>query len=429
VSELNISIDPIVRRVCLAAVVLVYFALAFFTLKWGLGNSIAARADIPEAAVLAAQWAPDDPETNFVAAQLLEETFDAEDAAASLGYYERAASLSPNNYLRWLDAGRSRERSGDPQGAEAAYRRALELAPNYSLPQWSLGNALLRQGRADEAFAEIRRAVAGDPKYTPVAASTAWQYFDGDINYVQAAVGDSIELRAALSLLLAGQERFEESVDLWNALPIERRGGDLAENGRSLSDLLLRSGRHRAALSIMNESAEANDVVPRIGQITNGGFERPLLTADKAGPFDWRIEPGTRPAVGPSEDYKLKGQFSMIVLFGREPHADLRSISQLIAVEPGGHYSLSFSYRAALEGNGRFRWLVLDPSGNETLASSELFELQTDWQNRRIEFRVPSSVDGVVLRLVRDACPEGRCISAGSLWFDEFTLSEVRNGE
>ena len=108
-----------------------------------------------------------------------------EDLPTSLAEYEKAASLSPNDYRLWLALGKAREQSGDSKGAELALERAINLAPNYARVLWAYGNILLRQGKIAKAYTQIRRAVDQDFKFANPAATSVWQVFDGDIEKVR----------------------------------------------------------------------------------------------------------------------------------------------------------------------------------------------------------------------------------------------------
>ena len=166
--------------------------------KWGMASSASVRAERAEIAQFLTELAPDDPQTHYAAAVLLEKSFEPSDIERSLQELEIATGLAPENYLYWLDLGRARERAGDPEGAERALRRALHLAPNYSRVQWALGNALLRQGRVDEAFQEITKAVSSDPaSFASPAAVTAWQFFGGDVGRIRQFSGSSALFDAA----------------------------------------------------------------------------------------------------------------------------------------------------------------------------------------------------------------------------------------
>ncbi|MGQ0543155.1 MAG: tetratricopeptide repeat protein [Blastocatellia bacterium] len=128
-SQKKILINSGARRVGLIAAGLVCLAAACFGVKWGFANTIAARADIVEVAELSKDLAPDDPQTHYSLAVLLDKTFDPADSAAAIREFETAAALSPHNYLIWLELGKALERYGEQERAERSFLRAQALAP------------------------------------------------------------------------------------------------------------------------------------------------------------------------------------------------------------------------------------------------------------------------------------------------------------
>ncbi|MGH7782948.1 MAG: tetratricopeptide repeat protein, partial [Candidatus Binatia bacterium] len=204
---------------------------------------------------------------------MLEKSFLPDDVTRGLDEYARAAALSPNNYLFWLDLGNARARDGDLTGAEGALRIGAELAPSYASIQWALGNVLLRQGKSAEAFASIQKAAIADPEYTSAGANVAWQVFGGDIDRIRGAVGDSPAIIGAMIPLLTNEKRDDEALTFWNALSGPKNYGQLEQTGTALYTSLLASKRFRDAANVYSDVAV--DVVskPEIGKIANGGFE------------------------------------------------------------------------------------------------------------------------------------------------------------
>src|SRR5687768_4449387 len=128
-----IRIDPGKGRFILIADAVLCLIALFFFIKWHFANAIADQLDSarPESR-LVADWlsrtAPGDPQIHFLAVALFEKTFDPADLRRSVYEYEKAAALSPYNYVMWLNLGKARNLSGDTAGAESAFRRAFELA-------------------------------------------------------------------------------------------------------------------------------------------------------------------------------------------------------------------------------------------------------------------------------------------------------------
>lgn len=389
-----------------------------------MANSAAARNDDAAVAVVLTDLAPDDPQTHYAAAVLLEKSFDQADIRKALNELEIATALAPENYLFWLDLGRARERGGNAEGAERALRRALELAPNYSRVQWALGNALLRQGRIEEAFEEIKKAVAGDPAaFANPAAATAWQFFDGDIAAIRRAVGDSPRFESALAGLLAREKRFDQAMEIWRGLSPEEKKVSSRETGTMLAGKMLEEKKFRYAREVLAD-LEDKDTDPQIGQITNGGFES-AVKPEGAGPFEWQISSGLKPQIVLSNGQKHGGSNSFLLIFNSGDGKDFRTVSQLVTVEPGASYEFEVFYHSDLKTSAAFKWEVADAAAGKQIAVSDAIANKAEWSPLRVKFTSPIASDGIVIRFIREGCGQV-CPVAGSLWFDDVTLRIAR---
>lgn len=403
-------------RVAVSAVGALAVVAAIFVAKWGFAHSAATRSDTIDVVSLAADLAPDDPQTHYALAVLSEKTFVTEDIERAVREFEKAVALSPNNYILWLDLGRARERNGDQPGAERALRRALELAPNYSRVQWALGNTLLRQGKNDEAFAEIRKAVAGDAAYTNSAATTAWQIFDGDVGRIRTAIGDSNRANASLATLLAGKKRFDEAFFIWEALPADEKRTTFKETGDLLHRQLVEAGKYRFASRI----GEPNAATQSSGIVTNGGFEEPV-TIQTSNIFSWQIADGAIPRIGPTDGQKHGGNYSLLMSFGQAVKS-IRQVSQTIAVDPGSGYVFQLYYRSDLKTQAKLKWEILTAANGKIISTTDQLPPAPDWTAARAVFTVPEDIDGVTIRFVAEGCDPANCSLSGNIWFDDFSL-------
>lgn len=418
----SIKIDAVWKRGALFVAGAACAIGAWQSAGWGLANSAAYRAADAEVAQYLAEMAPSDPQTHYAAAVMLEKSFDPADIDRALRHLELAVALSPNNYLLWLDLGRARERSGDAEGAERALRRSLELAPNYSRVQWALGNALLRQGRTEEAFAEIRKSVIGDGSYAAPAASSAWQFFDGDVRAIRAAMKDSVRFDAALAELLVREKRFDEALQIWNDIPLAARQGELRDTANTIANKLFEAKIFRDSLRVRSDiGADGN--APRLAAVTNGGFESAVKT-EGAGLFDWKIAAGLQPQIAISGGQKHGGNNSLLLVFDSRDGKDFRTVSQTVAVEPGVEFDFEFYYRSDLKTSARIRWEVSDASDGKQIAVSDPIQPRADWSPLRVRFRTPQTSDGIVIRMILEPCGQ-ICPISGSLWFDDISIRQV----
>lgn len=403
-------------RLAAAAIVAVIVVFSFLSLIWGFASTASAGADNKEVGALLALLSPGDPQTHFASAVLHEKTFEPADLQTALREYETAAALSPHNYLSWLELGTALDRAGEKERAEAALRRAHALAPNYSRVAWALGNFLLRDGRNDEAYAELRKAVAGDPSFADSAASIALQMSDGDAQFVRSQFENAYRINASLALLLAQQKRFDEAAELWKTVSVEDE--KTSEMAKTLRQLFLGEKKFRAAIAIHS----ANGTPISLETITNPGFESPVKI-EGADAFDWRVPPTNCPQFAITDAQKRSGRYSLIAVFNNAEPCDFRSISQLVAVQPGRTYTFNAAYRADLKSKATFQLEIVSAADGKRLAVSAPLQHSTDWAELSINFSVPQDADGVEIRLIRGECIGLACSATGNLWFDDFSLN------
>ncbi|MCD9189492.1 MAG: tetratricopeptide repeat protein [Pyrinomonadaceae bacterium] len=418
----SVKINSPIRRVALVATAVFCVLGAYFFAKWGLANTASTRTDLKEIAEFTTEIAPGDPQTHYSAAVLLEKSFLPEDFSKSLAEYEKATALAPHNYLLWLALGRARERNGNAEGAEKALRKAVELAPNYAETQWALGNALLRRGKSDEAFAEIRKAVAADAKFTDPAVSTAWQIFDGDIAKIKQVIGDSERIRVALALFLAKQKRFDESFEIWNALPAEEKKNLFKKNGEELYNQFVTEKKFRGAVQIISQISGNEISNFAFGKINNGGFEDDIKTQNP-GLFEWSLADGGEPQIAFSDSQKHGGNRSLFMIFNSAEGRNFRRVSQNVAVESNKTFEFSAFYKSDLKAQNTLRWEIVDASDGKILASTENLSPVSDWTNIKAKFTTSPTTEAVIIQLVRVNCGGTVCPISGKVWFDDLSLN------
>lgn len=396
--------------------------LNYFFGKWALADMASTHTDVVEVADLATTLGPDDPQTHYAAAVIHEKSFSQEDIEFALREYSFATALSPNNYLYWLELGSARSRAGDLSGAENSLNIALKLAPNYGSVRWAFGNVLLRQGRPDEAFEEIRKAVECDPSYAPAAADIAWQYFSGDISGVRNTIGGSQEIIGALIARMAAQKRLDEAITVWKTVPGERTAEALKTGGKSLYTELAAAKRFRDAFRVYSDvtSSHSSEAL-KIAAINNGGFEGDIRM-NAGAIFEWTIGDGIQPQVVLTDGQKHGGDRSLLMVFGSADPDAFRSISQTVAVDPGRTYLFEAFYRSDVRSRASTRWEIVDAADGKVLGTTESVVAVQDWTRLTASFSVPTTSDGVIIRLAKSGCVTQSCPVDGRIWFDDLSL-------
>jgi Flp pilus assembly protein TadD len=410
------------KRALLLAPAALALACAWQGLRWAAGGTLAEYAQDAETAEAAARLAPDDPQAYLRAARLRRLSFLPEELPKALAEYERAAALAPNDYLIWMELGRARETSGDQEGALRALGRAAELAPHYAQPRWLLGNALLRAGRTEEAFAELRLAGEADTTLRPQVFNLAYQFYKGDIARVLDAVGRTPAARAQLVGVLIGRGNLEEALAVWSGLGAEEKLKG-REVGERLAQALHKQKQFRRAAQVL---AEAGVVVTQ-GQLANGSFEADIAPAG-AEMFGWQVQPSSAGVQAAVDARRASaGSRSLRLTLSSSAQIQLDNVSQLVTVEPGARYRLSFAVRTEeLRSAATALVAVVDAATGASLGATPPVPVGTrEWTQEVIEFTAGPNTEGVVVRLARAGCPDGVCPIFGKIWYDDFNLERA----
>lgn len=417
----TIEINSNQQRVFLFVGVVVVAFLAILFVKWSFGNTISIRAEQKEVAEVSTSFAPDDPQTHYASAVLLEKSFLPEDFEKSVAEYEKAAALSPNDFLLWLALGKARERNGDTEAAEKALRRAVELAPNYVDARWTLGNNLLRQGKSEEGFREIRMSADNGEKYVLPAIATAWTIFDGDISQIKRNIGDSAKLNAFLAVFLLNQNRFDDAFNIWNGISEVGKSEAYRAQSEEVYNRFLSAGKFRYA-RIVKASLDGFDGSDVFGKITSGGFDN-NVRQEKSDFFDWQIGAGAQPLIGYDDKVKRGGDLSLVIIFNSPDGLDFRNFSQTVAVEAGKTYSFKGFYKADLKTAATLRWEIVNATDNSIIATTDSIAATADWTNFESSFSVPQNAEAIIIRLARVKCGSTICPISGKVWFDDFSIN------
>lgn len=419
------NVGPIWRRLLLLLPAALALYGAWHAIRWCMGSTIAEHAPDFEIARTAERLAPADPQSHFTLAVMTKNNIAPDALARSIPHYERAVSLSPNDYRLWIELGRAREQSGDSTGGEQALRRAVELAPSYAYPRWTLGNLLLRRNRPAEAFEQLQQAAEADPTLRPQVFSLAWRAYGGSVEQTIAAVGRTPGARAQLAQFLINNKRLDAALDLWNTIePGDKRAQ--AEAGQALIRALFAEKQFHHVLDV--HRAIADDV--KAGQVGNGDFEYDI------GPpggdlFGWQVVSDPRAQVRIDAATFFRGKRSLRVAFNAATALEFQNVSQLIVVEPRTRYRLDYFVRTdELKSASTLRVEALDAGDpKQPLAASDPAPNgSTGWQQSTLEFTTGPRTEAVTLRISRDACITGACPIFGKIWYDDFNLQRVGGG-
>ena len=374
------------------------------------------------AAKKAIQLTPKDAEAHLATAAVLSLSGIPDQSVVEL---EQAVALRPSDYGLWSELGLLRDQLGDTPSALKAFDEAVARAPYYSQPRWNRGNALLRSQQYEAAFNDLNQAAQSNPELISSLLELAWGLSRGDVKLTEQLVqikGD--KMRIAFAKLLARHGKTQEAIAQFGGV------GNVPETIRSeLIDQLLAKGAFKDAFDVWRSTTGPKDNKEPAGpSIYDGGFERSLSLGE--GGFGWRV-PRDLQATSVSLDSSQphSGSQSLRIEFSGNSNPGSLVISQLLLVEPAGHYRINFASRSQDVVTGGLPLLVVsDASGDlkRLGQSSPLAKGTSNWQSLGFEFTTPPATTAVVLSLQRENCTTSPCPIFGSVSLDSFSVEQLR---
>ncbi len=412
-------------RIAVAAVILTMLVFGWFAIRWQVGNMLAgltspAQPDAEKMADTAISLAPSDPTAHWLSASLEKDIFSPEKSDAAAAKYESAVKLSPYDFRWWIELGRAYEQAEMTDKAEAAFRQAVRLAPSYTYPHWQLGNFYLREGRADEAFAEFRKTTENNIPYREQVFSLAWEYFDKDPAQVEALASDEPDVKASLALFYAARGAAEDSLRIWNTLTDEQKAQH-PDTARTILQGLYDKRYAGQALEFARQSGIDSEA--QFETVTNGGFEKGVSSGEQTF-FGWKIErTDSKLDIANDQSVKRSGARSIRLNFKGYAKPELHNVWQIVAVQPGASYRVSFWARTEnLRSAGPPVIEAVNWNDDKIIASSGPIPTGTnDWQQFTVEFTAPENCQGIALRTVRSFCGDA-CPITGTVWMDDFEM-------
>ncbi len=418
--------QPLVRAVMVLTLVLALLA-SWFVVRWYLGNTLAEYHNADENGLetvrRAVSWAPSDPLTHWRLGAIAQRQLLPDQLHQVVDEYEKAASLSPNDYRFWMALGTALEQWGEVERGEKALRRATELAPSYAYPRWYLGNLLLRSGRYDQAFAELRRAAEADPGLRSQLLDLAWAIYNKDLDSFVEAVGNSANARAELAAYLLGRQRFEDGILLWQRLNEAEKQANRT-NGEAIVGALVTAKRFHQAAEVANDLVPAASYRTGEGKFVDGGFEDDVIPQTGA-VFGWQVKSLQQAQVGIDPTRGHNGSRSLRIVFQVPSRLDSISVSQLVPVRPDTQYDFECYVRSLdLQSTSTPRIEIADATEGQGVTGSDPAPTgSTAWQRIAFSFKTGAKTEAVTVKIIRTSCGEDPvCPIFGTVWYDDFNL-------
>ncbi|HEV7699315.1 MAG TPA: tetratricopeptide repeat protein [Pyrinomonadaceae bacterium] len=414
-------------RIVIIAVVVATLLIAYFGIKWQLGDMLATLTDpanpqAAEVADLALKVAPSDPKAASLRARIgPDESSDETRSAVEMA--EETVRLSPNDYRWRIELARNLANDGQVERAESEFKRSIDFAPNYAVCSWYYGNFLLRQNRSEEAIAQFKLAASNDPTYRIEALSLLWDVSGKDVALIESVAGDAPENMAYLSLFFASRGRGNDALRNWDRLSDEQKLR-WRTTERVMAEGLFQQKRFPEALDFSRQLGDDPDAL--FQTVTNGSFENSIELSPRE-QFGWQIARGdARLDIAADGKVAFDGRRSLRLTFKSYARPSLSNVVETIATEPESRYRLTFLVRTEnLKTSAGPMIDVANACDTISIARSSQFPNgTTDWQHLSIDFTT-ESCSGILIRTIRESCGGDACPISGIVWYDGFVLSRL----
>ncbi|HET6861611.1 MAG TPA: hypothetical protein VFH91_01145 [Pyrinomonadaceae bacterium] len=417
-------------RVLMLVLLLVALFWSLFAIRWYLGNTLAEYFNPSENSIDVAQFAsslaPNDPLPHWRLGQVYQQKLPVDQIGQTIAEYQKAISLSPNDYRFWLALGTAQEQAGDVADGEIALRRAVALAPAYSFPHWYLGNLLLRSSRYDEAFTELRIASEADNELRPQLFNFVSAVYGRDLESIKRALGNDGAVRVQFCLYLINQKSFDDGLAMWSSIDADSKQANRS-TGDEIVKALIGASRFHNAVTVYNDLAPTDAYRTEIGKVLDGGFEESMAHGANS-VFGWRVGAVSQMQLGIDPAKSHSGRRSLRLLFQVKTKLQDINVSQQIAVLPNTEYDFEcFVSTEKLESGSTPLIEIVDASDQTVLGTSSPVATGTnDWSRIAFTFKTKPKSEGVIIRVVRSPC-EGDvplCPIFGVMWYDDFSFKK-----
>lgn len=345
------------------------------------------------------------------------------ESATALRYATAAANLSPWDYQTRRLLAVAQEMNGLQQEAENSIRETLNLAPYHGELNWAVANILLRSGKISDSLDHFRIASMSNPDLLPQTLDLIWIASNGDLEVMRALTAPEPEMQLSFVRFLVDQNRIQDAVRMFNLIDAKTR----LESGRSSEFLnsLIAAKQNNAAREVWLGLANSltGSQAPPTEAIWNPGFELDSLQLFPH--FDWVIQPNEYARIGFDRSETRSGLRSLRMLFsGKDTTLINGQVKQMILLRPGGKYRLECYVKSMdlITPEGP-RLAVAGDQG--VIATSEpVAEGSSAWERLTVDFVCPNDPSPKYITIVRIPRFSYDDPTKGTVWFDDFALTE-----
>ncbi|MGH9839649.1 MAG: tetratricopeptide repeat protein [Blastocatellia bacterium] len=374
-----------------------------------------------EAMLSAIQKQPDSSRVNHRLAES-EMTLDPEQA---LRHAARAVELSPWDYRSRRLLALAQELNGRQTEAQNSILASVKLAPNHGELNWTLANIFLRSGKLAESVPHFRIAATRRGATPDDSFDLMWKASGGSLDLLESMAENNAEMQLSLVKFLVNQARIQDAITIFSAID---RGARLksVQSGEFIRGLInARQFGPARQLWLDLACAQSNVNAASTGLVWNPGFETDLLK--NFGQFDWVINANKYARIGFDRSQARSRMRSLRMLFSGIDTTTIKDqFYQMVVLRPGGRYRLECYVKSTDLVTPEGPRLAITGSGGSVIASSEpVAEGSSDWRAWAVDFTAPADNTPTFISIIRIPKFSYDNPTRGTVWFDDFSLTEL----
>jgi len=369
----------------------------------------------------ALDWFPD-----HAHARLMAGLDEKQDADLRIAHLQAAIAANPAEGRAYAALGRLLEARGEADQARRAMETAARMAPQRSDVQMAVAAYWMRQGQLERALGHWNTVLRHRPDLRSAVFPELLKLASDPANHA-----------AFLPLL-------REEVPWWPAFFIHaaakapdpntarvlfnlQQGGPNAATPDMLRAWLARLQKEGAWLEAWFVWLNSLDKtqIGRMAYLYNGSFEQPLSNLG----FDWIHQKHPAVSLDTAATYDTSGERALRVGF-RGLRAQFQHLHQYLMLPPGRFLLQGRVRRDNLQAPQGMQWAVYCIGSKDPIAVTERFRGSEPWSRFRTEFSVPPQGCPVqMLRLELAGTIRLDFDASGTIWFDNLTIEQVRQGD
>jgi len=331
---------------------------------------------------------------------------------SAIDYFQKALSINVLNVDAWIKLAQLKAEEKEIYQADAILKFTDQLTRNVVKWKWPV-LILARDLNEDEIFLRNLNDVIQYPQLRTDALNLLDLHVNGETSAALQMLKTS-NLPDYLVWLMKWR-RAQDSLTVWAALSENQKKTDgLYER---YANFLVSQKQIIPAVVIWEHATGGKGM-------SNPGFENPLTRNNV---FEWSAQSYEFWDIQRDEFESKEGNIALRIDFSGKENIHFAHVRQIVPVEPGADYRLTFKWRSRNLTTDQRPFLEIQGfQCANTAWTSEMIPADSDWAEQTLIFAVPETCHAISVTLRRKTSGRFDSKINGKLWLDDFNLEQIK---